>query len=418
MWSVVRRGVTNHGSVTSRRSRLEAPHQGLEVLDALEIIELSTEQLLDAMQQSPRQRKRKSSRALPGGSRPSLLSCDNSGGGGRTRLSMSSGLTAPRLSAAAKTPVQAALARAVSESRDPALARELGTFARELNDGRVKAPLTLPPVGLRPPWRPQPRERPTTAQAQAHVETATWRRPAAALAQSQSAPVLSSGQPHEEEGAVSRGKGWAKAAGLTREQAADRAGMLRHRVAQSATEIAARQERKRAAVRMHLERLRVTTPQYAAGRDLPRMDLPLDDGWPGDDKLPEADPAVPNWGVPPTVPSTSMYPPRRGRPVCTLPVLVTTKSPTTHVYTDSAHAEVHPEVRVHLRVHPHFVAHVPAHQCRSMVAVDGDRETLRTDLQRIKMPTSSEASGSLHMLAGGAARIIGDDSWRSRASCA
>tara|TARA_B100000787_G_scaffold122943_1_gene92459 strand:- start:173 stop:442 length:270 start_codon:yes stop_codon:yes gene_type:complete len=88
------------------------------------------------------------------------------------------------------------------------------------------------------------------------------------------------------------------------------------------------------------------------------------------------------------------------------------------VHTDSAHAEVHPEVRVHLRVHPHFVAHVPAHHCRSMVAVDGDRETLRTDLQRIKMPTSSEASGSLHMLAGGAARIIGDDSWRSRVSCA
>ena len=76
-----------------------------------------------------------------------------------------------------------------------------------------------------------------------------------------------------------------------------------------------------------------------------------------------------------------------------------------------------PEVRVHLRVHPHFVAHVPAHRCRSMVAVDGDRETLRTDLQRIRMPTASEASASVHMLAGGAARIISNDR-RSRVRCA
>ena len=432
MWSVERRKSTSRASGSSRGSRrvsYEEPRPGMEVLDALEIIELSTEQLLDEMQESPRRRTRKS------GGRPALIHASTSIN--ITSSAIASSVEEQRRRApprrapsshkmvVVKTPVQAALARAVSESGDPALARELGSFARELNDGRVKAG-ALPPVGLRPPWKPKPRERPTTAQAQAHVETATWRRPAVALAQSQSAPALSSGQPHEEEGAGGREKGWAKAgwqraAGLTREQASDRAGMLRHRVAQSATELAARQERKRAAVRVHLERLRVTTPQYAAGRDLPRMDLPLDDGWPGDDTLPEADPAVPNWGLPPTLPSTSMYPPPRGPPVCTLPVLVTTRSPTAAqrmVHTDSAHAEVHPEVRVHLRVHPHFVAHVPAHHCRSMVAVDGDRETLRTDLQRIKMPTSSEASGSLHMLAGGAARIIGDDSWRSRVSCA
>ena len=162
----------------------------------------------------------------------------------------------------------------------------------------------------------------------------------------------------------------------------------------------------------------MSTPQYAAGRDLPRMDLPLDDGWPGDDQLPEAEPAVPDWGSPPTLApaSTRMYPPRRAPPACTLPVLVTTKAPTAAhrlAHTDSAHAEV----RVHLRVHPHFVAHVPAHRCRSMVAVDGDRETLRTDLQRIKMPTASEASASVHMLAGGAARIISNDR-RSRVRCA
>ena len=175
-------------------------------------------------------------------------------------------------------------------------------------------------------------------------------------------------------------------------------------------------------MRAHLERLRVSTPQYAAGRDLPRMDLPLDDGWPGDDQLPEAEPAVPNWGAPPTLApaSTRMYPPRRAPVARTLPVLVTTKAPTAAqrlAHADSAHAAVQPEVRVHLRVHPHFVAHVPAHRCRSMVAVDGDRETLRTDLQRIKMPTASEASASVHMLAGGAARIISNDR-RSRVRCA
>ena len=86
-------------------------------------------------------------------------------------------------------------------------------------------------------------------------------------------------------------------------------------------------------------------------------------------------------------------------------------------FQDLYSAAVQPEVRVHLRVHPHFVAHVPAHRCRSMVAVDGDRETLRTDLQRIKMPTASEASASVHMLAGGAARIISNDR-RSRVRCA
>lgn len=432
LWSETRRG-GSRGSGTSRGLDRVAPHQGFEVLDALEIVELSTEQLLDAMQESPRRRKRKSSRTIPSGSGPTLLSRDSSGSRGRAH--MSSGLTAPRPSGPrlAMTPVQAALAKAVSESGDPTLARELGSFARELSDGRMRAQLKLPPVGLRAPWRPVPRERPTTAEAQAHVATATWRRPAAILTQSQSAPAISSSSPpRDAEGAGGakaggRGPGWAKAswqraAGLTREQAADRASMLRHRVAEAASEVAARQERKRAAVRAQLERLRVSTPQYAAGRDLPRMDLPLDDGWPGEDQLPQAEPAVPNWGAPPTLPpaSTSMYPPPRGPPARTLPVLVTTKPPTAAqrlVRTDSAHVAVQPEVRVHLRVHPHFVAHVPAHRCRSMVAVDGDRETLRTDLQRIKMPTASEASASVHMLAGGAARIISNDR-RSRVRCA
>ena len=418
--SEARRG-SSRGSGTSRGLDRVAPHQGFEVLDALEIVELSTEQLLDAMQETPRRRKRKSSRTIPSRSGQTLLSRDSSGSRGRAHAS------------GPMTPVQAALAKAVSESGDPALARELGSFARELSDGRMRAQFKLPPVGLRAPW-PMARERPTTAEARAHVATATWRRPAAALAQSQSAPAIPSGAPRDAEGAggaglgeIPRGPGWAKAswqraAGLTREQAADRASMLRHRVAEAASELAARQERKRAAVRAHLERLRVSTPQYAAGRDLPRMDLPLDDGWPGDDQLPEAEPAVPNWGAPPTLgpASTCMYPPRRAPPARTLPVLVTTKAPTAAqrlAHTDSAHAAVQPEVRVHLRVHPHFVAHVPAHRCRSMVAVDGDRETLRTDLQRIKMPTASEASASVHMLAGGAARIISNDR-RSRVRCA
>ena len=97
----------------------------------------------------------------------------------------------------------------------------------------------------RPRPEPTPRARPGGGRA-------------AALAQSQSAPAIPSGAPRDADGAggaglgeIPRGPGraqasWQRAAGLTREQAADRASMLRHRVAEAASELAARQERKRA----------------------------------------------------------------------------------------------------------------------------------------------------------------------------
>eukprot|EP00908_Phaeocystis_cordata_P004859 Transcript_1527.p1 GENE.Transcript_1527~~Transcript_1527.p1 ORF type:complete len:439 (+),score=66.52 Transcript_1527:80-1396(+) len=269
---------------TSRRTLLRgdppAP-KGLEVLDATELLELNTAQLLAAMQEPPSSKGRRgtsrlrrvvSSKALFVSARSSCAGCGGAQASGSAHASTRRSLRLGGENSHDAAASVAALMRGPSASH-PELASELGSLARELEGARAKAAAALPPVD--PPWRPRPRE--DRVGAPSGARSVGWHASSAALGESKSAPALAGGGAR---------KGWAAArkvaqeaaggAGMTREAARERARQLRHKVATAAREVTAEQERKRLIVHQSLARLMVDTPQYVAGRDLPRMDQPLD----------------------------------------------------------------------------------------------------------------------------------------------